>query len=59
MADKILALAKEHNIPVHENSDLVEILSRLELQAEIPADTYVVVAEILAFIYRANESYKS
>jgi len=58
MADKILALAKEHNIPVHENSDLVEILSRLDLQAEIPPETYVVVAEILAFIYRANEAYK-
>jgi len=57
-AEKILALAREHNIPVHEDSDLVEILSRLDLQAEIPPETYVVVAELLAFIYRANESYK-
>ena len=58
MAEKILELAKEHNIPIHEDSDLAEILSRLDLQAEIPPDTYVVVAELLAFIYRTNESYK-
>ena len=58
MAEKILALAKEHNIPIHEDSDLTEILSHLDLQAEIPPDTYVVVAELLAFIYRTNEAYK-
>ncbi|MDH4320912.1 MAG: EscU/YscU/HrcU family type III secretion system export apparatus switch protein [Desulfobulbaceae bacterium] len=58
-AEKILELAREHNIPIHEDSDLVEILSRLDLQSEIPPETYVVVAELLAFIYRANESFKS
>jgi len=58
MAEKILELAREHNIPVHEDSDLAEILSRLDLQAEIPPETYVVVAELLAFIYRTNESYQ-
>jgi len=58
MAERILELAKEHDIPIHEDSDLAEILSRLDLQAEIPPDTYVVVAELLAFIYRTNDSYK-
>ncbi len=58
MADKIMAMAKEHNIPIHEDRDLAEILSRLDLQEEIPPATYVVVAELLAFIYRTNESFK-
>ncbi len=54
IAEKIIALAKEHGIPIQEDADLVEILAKLNLNADIPPDTYLVVAEILAFIYRAN-----
>jgi flagellar biosynthesis protein len=54
LAEKIIALAKEHGIPIQEDADLVEILAKLDLNADIPPDTYLVVAEILAFIYRAN-----
>ena len=57
MADKIIALAEEHGIPIQPNSDLVEILSRLKLNQEIPPEAYVLVAEILAFVYRTNQSY--
>ncbi|MCK5231957.1 MAG: EscU/YscU/HrcU family type III secretion system export apparatus switch protein [Desulfobulbaceae bacterium] len=57
LAEKLIELAKEHEIPIHEDADLIEILSRLDLKEEIPAATYLVVAEILAFIYRTNESY--
>lgn len=57
LAEKMLELAREHNIPIHEDSDLVNILSKLELNDEIPASTYIAVAEILAFIYRTNKSY--
>jgi flagellar biosynthesis protein len=57
VADAIIALAKEHGIPIQEDSDLVEVLSRLNLNQTIPPETYVLVAEILAFIYRANQSY--
>ena len=59
LAEKLIELAKEHEIPIHEDADLIEILSRLDLKEEIPAATYLVVAEILAFIYRTNESYGS
>jgi len=57
IAEKIIAIAKEHGIPIQPDSDLVEILSRLDLNQEIPPETYVLVAEILAFIYRTNQSY--
>lgn len=59
LAEKLLELAKKHNIPIHEDSDLVNILSKLELNEEIPASTYIAVAEILAFVYRTNKSYPS
>lgn len=59
MAERIIALAREHGIAVHEDADLIEVLSRLNLYEEIPPEAYVVVAEILAFIYRANQSYRA
>lgn len=55
VAEQILELAKEHNIPIHEDKDLVEVLAKLDPGHEIPSDTYLVVAEILSFIYRTNE----
>ncbi len=56
IAEHILELAKEHNIPIHEDADLVEILAHLQPGDEIPPATYVVVAEILSFIYKINET---
>ncbi|MBU0729631.1 MAG: EscU/YscU/HrcU family type III secretion system export apparatus switch protein [Proteobacteria bacterium] len=58
VAERILALARELGIPIHEDTDLTEILARLDLNEEIPPSTYLVVAEILAFIYRANKNWQ-
>ncbi|MFH1155845.1 MAG: EscU/YscU/HrcU family type III secretion system export apparatus switch protein [Pseudomonadota bacterium] len=54
VAQKILDLANEHGVPIKQDPDLVEVLSRLDIQEEIPADIYVAVAELLAFIYAMN-----
>ncbi|HOQ91151.1 MAG TPA: EscU/YscU/HrcU family type III secretion system export apparatus switch protein [Candidatus Hydrogenedentes bacterium] len=54
LAEKILAIAREHGIYVHEDPDLVGALSLLEVNAEIPEELYRAVAEILAFLYRIN-----
>jgi flagellar biosynthesis protein len=54
VAERILALAREHGIPVHEDRELVDVLSRLDLDEDIPVEVYQVVAEILAFLYRAH-----
>ena len=54
VAQRILELAREAGVPIHEDQDLVEILSKLDLYQEIPPETYMVVAEILAWIYRLN-----
>ncbi|MEE8484279.1 MAG: EscU/YscU/HrcU family type III secretion system export apparatus switch protein [Nitrospinota bacterium] len=54
IAEKILEIAKEHGIPVHEDADLLEVLSQLDIDQEIPPYLYTVVAELLAFIYRIN-----
>lgn len=54
MADLILERAKENGIPVQEDSSLVEVLSKLDIDQEIPAELYTLVAEILSFVYRSD-----
>ena len=51
IADEIMRIAEEHGIPLYENSELVSILSKLELGEEIPEVLYRVIAEIIAFAY--------
>ncbi len=55
LAERIIQLAREAGVPLREDSDLVEILSRIELNKEIPPETYLVIAEILSWVYRLNE----
>lgn len=59
VAERILALAKEHGLPLREDPDLVEALAVLELGAMIPPELYEVIAEVLAWAYRANSSFTS
>lgn len=58
VAEKIIELARKHGIPVKDDPDLVEVLSQLDLEAEIPPGVYVVVAELLAFAYSMNRKNK-
>jgi flagellar biosynthesis protein len=58
LAERLLEIARAHDIPIHEDADLVEVLARLELNEQIPESTYFIVAEILAFVYRTNRTYQ-
>lgn len=52
IAQAIIERAKQHGIFVHESEDLVGLLMKVELDQEIPAQLYLAVAELLAWIYR-------
>jgi len=56
IAEKIIKIAKEHNIYIHEDPDLIEVLSQLDINDEIPPDLYLVVAELLVFVYSLNKN---
>ena len=56
VAERIIELAKECGVPIHEDSELVEVLSALELNEDIPPDLYKAVAEVLAFIYKLQKN---
>jgi flagellar biosynthesis protein len=53
-AEQILALAQKNKVPVREDANLVQVLSRLNLDQEIPPEVYRAVAAILAFLHRVN-----
>lgn len=51
IAEEILRIAREHNIPLRENALLAEMLSDLNLGEEIPPMLYRVIAEVIAYAY--------
>ncbi len=53
-AQKIIEIAKENNLPIQKDEDLVELLSKVELDKEVPENLYKAVAEIFSFIYRTT-----
>jgi len=57
-AEKIIGLAKKHGVPIKEDPALAQILSRLDIDEQIPVELYRAVAEILAFVYSINERYR-
>jgi flagellar biosynthesis protein len=54
VAEAIMRIAGEAGVPVHEDAGLASVLSKLDLETEIPPELYQVIAEILAFVYRLN-----
>jgi flagellar biosynthesis protein len=59
IAERILEIAFESGVKVREDADLAEVLAALEIGREIPLEAITVVAEILSYIYRANETVRS
>lgn len=54
IADNILQKAKENGVAVQEDAALVEVLSKLDLDQQIPPELYQLVAEILSFVYQSD-----
>ncbi|MEN0037734.1 MAG: EscU/YscU/HrcU family type III secretion system export apparatus switch protein [Cellvibrio sp.] len=52
VAEQIIAIAREHGVPLCDNSALVDLLVTLELGDEIPSALYIAVAYIIAFAYQ-------
>lgn len=55
LADNIIKKAEESDVEVYEDEKLVESLFGLEINDEIPEELYQAVAEIIFYIYSADE----
>jgi flagellar biosynthesis protein len=51
LAKRIVELAKEHDVPLHQDPQLAALLSQIPLGDEIPEALYRAVAEVIAFAY--------
>ncbi|MBA9024888.1 MULTISPECIES: EscU/YscU/HrcU family type III secretion system export apparatus switch protein [Bacillaceae] len=55
IAENILKTAKERNIPIQEDPSLAELLGKLNINETIPEELYMAVAEVFAFVYKADK----
>jgi flagellar biosynthesis protein len=53
-AEEIVRLAREHDVPIHQDAGLVEALAKLEVGSRLPRELYAIVAEVLAFVYAVD-----
>lgn len=54
MADRIIEIARREHVPIYENAAVVDVLARLDIEGDIPPELYRAVAEIVAFLFRAQ-----
>jgi flagellar biosynthesis protein len=54
LAERIIALAREHGVPVREDARLAQALARLELEAQVPPELWDAVAQALVWAYRLS-----
>ena len=57
VAAKMLSIAREENVPIYADEVLAELLSQLEIGAEIPVELYSAVAEVIAFVWGLDKKY--
>lgn len=55
IADAIIRTAQENGLYVHESPELVSLLMQVDLDAQIPPQLYIAIAELLAWIYALEE----
>ncbi|MGE5454345.1 MAG: EscU/YscU/HrcU family type III secretion system export apparatus switch protein [Methylocystaceae bacterium] len=55
VAERIITIAREHEIIVQEDPELANYLYGVEIFDQIPMELYGVVAELLAFVYHLDQ----
>lgn len=57
IAEEIISLAEEKDVPVYQDGNLARDLSGYEVGAIVPGALYEVIAEMLIFLYELNENW--
>lgn len=59
LAEQIVEIAFQNGVKVREDKDLAQMLAAIEIDSEIPSEALVAIAEVLAYVYKANGTYQS
>lgn len=57
VAEEIIALAKANGIHIHEDPHLSEFLQMLEIGEKVPKELYLLIAELIAFVYMLDGKF--
>ena len=57
IADQIIAIAREHEIPLFENAELLKLLTTIGVGEEIPETLYLCIAQVIAFAYKIQRKF--
>ena len=57
LAQQIIALARQHGIPLFENEALLQLLSDIDVGEEIPETLYLCIAQVIAFAYKIQGKF--
>lgn len=57
LAEEILRIARDYEVPIYENAELVKLLARMELGESIPQELYRTIAEIIAFAWNLKGKF--
>lgn len=53
-AQRIIDMAKRHDVHIHESPELVGLLMQVDLDKQIPPALYAIVAELLSWLYNLD-----
>lgn len=59
IAREIIRTAQSHGVPLRREPALAAALQKVELGGEIPPELYQAVAEVLAFVFRLEQTKAS
>lgn len=57
LAEQIIAIAREHGVPLFENPQLLTLLQQVGLGEEIPETLYLCIAQVIAFAYKIQGKF--
>ncbi len=55
VANNIIKVAELHKLPIKKDEDLIELLSKVEIDREVPENLYKAVAELFSYIYNVSK----
>ena len=53
-AQNIIKIAELNDLPIRKDEDLIELLSKVELDKEVPDALYKAVVEVFSFVYKVS-----
>ncbi|MDE1152310.1 MAG: EscU/YscU/HrcU family type III secretion system export apparatus switch protein [Micavibrio sp.] len=59
LAEQIVEIAFRNGVKVRQDKALAEVLTAIAETSDIPSEALMAIAEILAYVYKANQTYQS